>query len=105
VEALVEKYLGLPTALGRSTDELFKHIVAHIKKLVNGYVCKKMSSASREIVVKAICEAIPTYLISCFRLSKKMCKNITSVVSRFGGEELNKRRRFTGSGAISLFQK
>jgi hypothetical protein len=51
-----------------------------------------MSSASREILVKAICEAIPTYSISCFRPSKKMCKNITSVVSRFGGEELDKKK-------------
>jgi hypothetical protein len=26
VEALVEKYLGLPTALGRSTDAQFEHV-------------------------------------------------------------------------------
>jgi hypothetical protein len=32
VEALVEKYLGLPTALGRSIDDQFEHIVARIKK-------------------------------------------------------------------------
>jgi hypothetical protein len=35
-EALVEKYLGLPTALGRSTEEEFEHIVTRIKKLING---------------------------------------------------------------------
>jgi hypothetical protein len=39
-EALVEKYLGLPTALGRSTDEQFEHIVATIKKLVAGWAPK-----------------------------------------------------------------
>jgi hypothetical protein len=36
-EALVEKYLGLPTALGRSTKEEFEHIVTRIKKLINGW--------------------------------------------------------------------
>jgi hypothetical protein len=39
-EALVEKYLGLPTALGRSIDDQFEHIVARIKKLVNDFVAK-----------------------------------------------------------------
>jgi hypothetical protein len=33
-EAKIEKYLGLPTALGRSTDEEFEHIITRIKKLV-----------------------------------------------------------------------
>ena len=36
-EALTEKYLGLPTALGRSTDELFEGIVTSIKKLCKGW--------------------------------------------------------------------
>jgi hypothetical protein len=36
-QALIEKYLGLPTALGRSTKEEFEHIVTRIKKLINGW--------------------------------------------------------------------
>jgi hypothetical protein len=92
-EALVEKYLGLPTALGRSVDGQFDHIVTRIKKLVNGYVAKNLSGAAREVLVKAICQAIPTYSMSCFRLSKKMCKRITSIVSRYwwGGDELKRK--------------
>ena len=92
-EALVEKYLGLPTALGRSTDSHFEHIVAKIKKLAKGWCPKTMSNAAREVLVKAICQAIPTYSMSCFRLSKNLCKKITSVVARFwwGGDE-NKRK-------------
>jgi hypothetical protein len=71
-EALVEKYLGLPTALGRSTDAQFEHIVSKIKKLVKGWCPKTMSSAAREVLVKAVCQAILTYSMSCFRLSKKV---------------------------------
>jgi hypothetical protein len=33
--------------------------------------------------VKAICQAIPTYSMSCFKLSKKLCKKITSCIARF----------------------
>jgi ribonuclease HI len=89
VEALVEKYLGLPTALGRLSDDQFEHIITKLKKLVNSYAAKNLSGAVREVLVKAICQAIPTYSMSCFRLSKKMCKRITSIVARFwwGGHE------------------
>jgi hypothetical protein len=46
VEALIEKYLGLPTAIGRSSESQFEHIVMQIKKLVNGWAPKLMSSAA-----------------------------------------------------------
>jgi hypothetical protein len=88
-EALGEKYLGLPTALVRSTDSEFEHIITKMRKLVRGWTPKTMSSAAREVLVKAICQAIPTYSMSCFRLSKKLCKKITNCVARFwwGGNE------------------
>lgn len=92
-EALVEKYLGLPTAIGKSSDVQFEHIATNIRKLVNGYVPKLLSSAAREVLIKAVCQAIPTYSMSCFRLSKKLCKKLTNIVARFfwGGDD-NKRK-------------
>uniref|UniRef100_A0A8R7R6G8 Reverse transcriptase domain-containing protein n=1 Tax=Triticum urartu TaxID=4572 RepID=A0A8R7R6G8_TRIUA len=93
VEALVEKYLGLPTALGRSTDENFQHILATIKRLVAGWAPKLLSSAGREVLIKSICQAIPTYSMSCFKLSKKLCKKIIAVLARFwwGGDEKKRK--------------
>jgi hypothetical protein len=51
VEAPVEKYHGLPTALGRSVDDQFEHIVGHVKYLVNGLVARNLTGA--EVLVKA----------------------------------------------------
>jgi hypothetical protein len=92
-EALIEKYSGLPTALGRSTDDQLDHIVATIKKLVAGWTPRLLNSAGREVTIKAICQAIPTYSVSCFKLSKKLCKKITAAVARFwwGGDEVNRK--------------
>lgn len=39
-EALGEKYLGLPIALGRSTKEDFEHIHSKVCKLVGGWIEK-----------------------------------------------------------------
>jgi hypothetical protein len=52
-ETLVEKYLGLPTALGRSTDDQFEHIVASVKKLVAGWAPRLLNSAGREVLIKS----------------------------------------------------
>lgn len=82
-EALVEKYLGLPTAVGRSTEENFDHIVASIKKLVAGWTPKFLYNAGREVLIKSICQVIPTYSMSCFKLSKKLCEKITAEIARF----------------------
>lgn len=92
-EALGEKYLGLPTALGRSTDVHFESILNKLKGLVRGWSPKLMNYAAREVLVKAVCQAIPTFSMSCFQLSKKLCKKLTGVVARFfwGGDE-NKRK-------------
>lgn len=92
-EALMEKYLGLPTALGKSTDSQFEGIVSSIKKLCNGWTPQMLNSAGREVLVKSICQAIPTFSMSCFRLSKNMCKKITSVLARFwwGGDDKKRK--------------
>lgn len=92
-EALVEKYLGLPTAIGRSTDAEFEHIMSKVKRLVNGGIPRMLSSVGREVYIKSICQAIPTYSMSCFRLSKKFCKKLTGVIARFwwGGDEKKRK--------------
>jgi hypothetical protein len=93
VYSVVEKYLGFPTALDRSTDSHFEHILTKIKKLAKGWTPKALSSAGREILVKAICQAIPTFSMSCFRLSNRLLNKIKSVVDRFwwGGDEKKRK--------------
>jgi len=82
-EALEERYLGLPIALGRSTTEAFESICSRIRNLVSSWCEKKLNAASREILIKVVAQLIPTYSMSCFELSKTTCKKITSAISRF----------------------
>lgn len=92
-EALGERYLGPPTTPSRSTDEHFAHILATIKKLVVGWTLKLLNSAGREVLIKSISHAIPTYYMSCFKLSKKLCKKITATIAHFwwGGDETKRK--------------
>lgn len=42
-EALGERYLGPPTALGRSSEEAFEHVPSRIRNLMAGWSAKKVS--------------------------------------------------------------
>jgi hypothetical protein len=75
-EALEEKYLGLPTAVGQSTVEAFEKLTIRIQNLVNGWSEKKLSSVGREVLIKVVAQSVPTYSMSCFELSKTTCKRL-----------------------------
>ena len=90
--------------MGRSTDEHFEGILSKIKRLVNGWVPQFLNTAGREVLIKAICQAIPTYSMSCFRLSRKFCKKINSVIARFfwGGDEKKQKMHWRKWRDVSI---
>ncbi|GJM94204.1 hypothetical protein PR202_ga10828 [Eleusine coracana subsp. coracana] len=82
-EALAEKYLGLPTALGRSTKDSFEYMPTNIKGLVGCWTGKEASCAGREVLLKSQAQAIPTYPMSCFLLPKSACKKMRSTIANY----------------------
>ena len=88
-EALAEKYLGLPTALGRSTKEAFEYMPARLKKLVGAWSGKEASCAGREVLLKSVAQAVPTYLMSCASwLLKTRAGRWNQLSQTIGGEAL-----------------
>jgi len=51
--------------------------------MVGGWEEKNMSCAAREVLLKANVQSVPTYPMSCFRLSPAVCKKLTSAVSNY----------------------
>ena len=51
-EALAEKYLGLPTALGRSTKEAFEFMPNNLRGLVGTWSGCEASCAGHEVLLK-----------------------------------------------------
>lgn len=92
-EALSERYLGLPTLVGRSKDGTFKYVTESSKGKVSGWKGQGLSKAAREVLVKSGLQAVPTFTMSCFRLTKKMCGNLTSISSKFWWGAANGERK------------
>lgn len=61
-EALGEKYLGLPTAIGTSDGGIFDYLPDRICGFVHGWGENTLSCAGREVLLKANAQEVPTTL-------------------------------------------
>lgn len=82
-EALGEKYLGLPTAVGKVADNSFSYVPDRIRGFVQGWSENQLSCAGREVLIKANAQAVPTYPMSCFKLPANICKKMKTYISNF----------------------
>jgi len=78
-----EKYLGLPTFIGKSRRKPLLFIVDHIKQQLSNWMDRLVSWAGREVLIKALAQAIPTCAMSVFKFSMGLCKTIQSTINRF----------------------
>jgi hypothetical protein len=82
-EAISERYLGLPTTVGRSKEGCFKHIRERTWSKVKGLKGQGMSKAGKGTLVKSVIQAVPSYAMSYFKLTKKLCKQLCTILSNF----------------------
>jgi hypothetical protein len=84
-EALSDKYLGLPALVGAKRSDCFKHFIERIIQHINGWKEKQLSIKGKEILLKAIAQAIPVYAMSVFLIPKGVCKSMMMQLLSFGG--------------------
>ena len=82
-EALAEKYLGLPTAIGRSTKDSFEYLSTRVKGAIGSWSGREASCAGREILLKTVAQAIPTYSMSCFKLPVEICDKMRAAIGNY----------------------
>jgi len=82
-EALAAKYLGLPTAVGHSTSQVFEYLPTRIRNLVGTWSGRDASCAGREVLLKSVAQALPTYTMSCFLLPVDTCKKMRSIIGNY----------------------
>lgn len=78
-----ERYLGLPTVLGRRKKEYFYLIRSRVWNKLNGWKEKFFSKGSKEILFKADAQCIPNYYMSCLTIPHSLCGELNSMVARF----------------------
>jgi hypothetical protein len=92
-ETMNDKYLGLPTDVGRSKNGAFGYLKDRIWKRVQGCMEKKFSGGGKEILIKSVLQAIPTFSMALFKLPRGLCDHITSMVRKFWWGSKNGERK------------
>ncbi|KAL5543298.1 hypothetical protein UlMin_011008 [Ulmus minor] len=83
-----EKYLGLPCFSGKNKQGLFSSIRDRVWNKLCGWKSKLLSAGGREVLSKAIIQAIPTYAMNLFKLPSSLIKELHRLSAQFwwGGE-------------------
>ena len=109
-------YLGLPTLTEKRKVETFTFIRERVWAKLKSWRGIWFSQEGREVLIKSILQAIPSYAVTCFRLPKTLVSAIHKAVAKFwwGGsgderkmqlckwEELTKRKTEGGLGFRDL---
>lgn len=76
-------YVGLPETFGGSKVSILSYLEEKMSEKVQGWHTRFLSPAGKEILLKTVILALPTYTRSCFLLPKTNCRKIVSIVSNF----------------------
>ena len=78
--------------VGRSRIAAFKGIKDRVWKRLQDWKLQFLSQAGKEILLKAVIQAIPTYCMSVFLLPKSLCLEINSLMQQFWWRHQNKSK-------------
>lgn len=71
-----EKYLDLPTYVGRNKTETYQFIKDRLYKKLQGWQGKLLSGAGKDILIRVVAQALPTHVMSCFLLTNNFCHDL-----------------------------
>ncbi|XP_042974770.1 uncharacterized protein LOC122306409 [Carya illinoinensis] len=77
------KYLGLPTVVGRSRYNSFRGLTDKIWKKINSWNTRFLSTAGKEVLIKSVLQAILAYAMSVFKLPNLLLKEIEALLAKF----------------------
>ena len=87
------KYLGLPMVVSRSKQQIFGFVKSNIQQRMSKWKNRFLSTAGKEIMLKSVALAMPTYTMSCFRLPSRLCKELSSLMSNYWWGEANGKNK------------
>ncbi|KAL0355668.1 UNVERIFIED_CONTAM: LINE-1 retrotransposable element O protein [Sesamum radiatum] len=78
-----DKYLGLPSIVGKSRRAVFNCIRDRVWSRIQGWSDKLLSQAGKTVLIKSVLQAIPTYAMGCFRLPFSLINEIQSMIADY----------------------
>jgi len=77
------KYLGLPSMVGRSKKAIFSYLKDRIWKKCQAWNARSLSRAGKEILIKSVAQAIPSYCMGAFLIPNSLCEELERMMNSF----------------------
>jgi hypothetical protein len=77
------KYLGLPSMIRRSKKAIFNYIKDRIWNRITSWSSKLLSQAGKEVLIKSMAQAIPSYCMGVFLLPTSIGDEIERMLNSF----------------------
>ena len=88
-----EKYLGLPSLVGKNKRLTFNAIKEKLGTMLVGWKEKLLSKARKEVLIKAVAQTIPTYTMTCFKLPDSLCEEMMGMIRNFWWGQKKEERK------------
>ncbi|KAI5334235.1 hypothetical protein L3X38_024368 [Prunus dulcis] len=98
------RYLGLPPVTGRSKNRFFNYVRNMLWNKLHMWNAKLLSTTGKEILIKAVAQALPTYTMGCFNCQKVYVRNYQRWLQDFGGGSQGNRVYIGRVGEICVSQ-
>ena len=99
-------YLGIPEDISGSKCKLFAFLKDKLMHSVNEWIYRWLSKGGKEVLIKSILLALPTYVMSTFLLPLETCENLARAIAQFWwSSNLPKRRIHWVNGKKSVYQE
>ena len=79
--------------MGRNKKDTFKEVKTKLAKKLASWKEKLLSKAGKEVLIKAVAQAIPTYTMSCFKIPDSLCDEMTSIIRNFWWGQCKEERK------------
>ncbi|XP_062028887.1 uncharacterized protein LOC133744874 [Rosa rugosa] len=88
-----ERYLGLPTYVGRKKTATFQYIKERLAEKLKNWQGKLLSGAGKDIMIRVVAQALPNYAMSVFQLTKSFCVDLEQMCARFWWGSTDDKRK------------
>ncbi|KAK5818638.1 hypothetical protein PVK06_023581 [Gossypium arboreum] len=88
--------------VGRKRRQAFQHLKDRIKMKIDTWSTRLLLQGGKEVFIKAVLQAIPTYTMGCFLLPKSLCEEMEQTIAKFWWQKRHGRREIHWCSSSNL---